>query len=103
MGPRRLIDCEVRQLCDGGNKPYLCLSYVWGKIHAAHGASDGSLPENLPQTIIDAITVTLNIGYRYLWVDRYCIDQADLEAKHDAIQNMDVICKPYYTTIGAST
>jgi hypothetical protein len=28
---------------------------------------------NAPQTISDAITVTNAIGYRYLWIDRYCI------------------------------
>jgi hypothetical protein len=33
------------------------------------------LPKNLPLTIKDAIQVTKAFGYRYLWVDKYCINQ----------------------------
>jgi len=93
VGPVRLIDCEGRQLCLDVDKPYVCLSYVWGAHEATHGISGGLLLEPLPQTVSDAMAVTLKIGFRYLWVDRYCIDQNDAEAKHSAILNMDRICK----------
>jgi hypothetical protein len=33
------------------------------------------LPTKLPRTIEDAITVTQKLDFRYLWVDRYCINQ----------------------------
>ncbi|KAH7324289.1 heterokaryon incompatibility protein-domain-containing protein [Stachybotrys elegans] len=33
------------------------------------------LPKDLPLTIKDAIKVTKSFGYRYLWVDKYCINQ----------------------------
>lgn len=39
----------------------------------------------------DAIIATQRLGWRYLWVDRYCIDQDDDEDKHDQIRAMDRI------------
>jgi hypothetical protein len=32
------------------------------------------LPTALPDTIEDAIAVVIQLDFRYLWVDRYCID-----------------------------
>jgi hypothetical protein len=69
----KLIDCEQRKLViASGNEAYVTLSYVWG----AEPMSDFSTERlhSLPQTIEDAIVVTLAMGYRYLWVDKYCID-----------------------------
>jgi heterokaryon incompatibility protein (HET) len=37
--------------------------------------SDSRLPKDIPLTIKDAIQVTKALGYRWLWVDKYCIDQ----------------------------
>lgn len=54
------------------NCDYLALSYVWGGVMPAEGALE---TRTLPQTIEDAITVTKEMGYRYLWVDALCIDQ----------------------------
>jgi hypothetical protein len=44
-----------------------------------------------PPTIEDAIICTQALGFQYLWVDRYCIDQSDPETKHALIQRMDQI------------
>ena len=33
------------------------------------------LPNEIPLTIQDAIKVTKDLGYQFLWVDKYCIDQ----------------------------
>ena len=38
------------------------------------------LPDDVPLTIRDAIRVTKSLGFRFLWVDKYCIDQ-DNEAE----------------------
>jgi hypothetical protein len=35
------------------------------------------LPSDIPLTILDAIEVTKALKYRYLWVDKYCIDQTN--------------------------
>ncbi|KAI1378581.1 heterokaryon incompatibility protein-domain-containing protein [Hypoxylon crocopeplum] len=62
---------------------YVALSYVWGK------PSDGGA--DYPQVIEDSITVCLELGYQYLWVDRYCIDQYSATDKHKQIASMDLI------------
>jgi hypothetical protein len=50
-----------------------------------------NFPKAMPSTISDAIDVTLKIGLRYLWVDRFCINHDDADDKHKIIQNMDAI------------
>jgi hypothetical protein len=94
--PDRLIDCTRRQLCNN-DEPYVCLSYVWGNNLLDGKGLGSTLPEVLPPTISDAMEVTLKIGLRYLWVDRYCINQEDAEEKHNIIRNMDAICKSYHS------
>lgn len=89
---RKMIDCRTRQLCVS-DKPYVCLSYVWGTKLPDREETSINLASELPPTISDAIQVTLAIGMRYLWIDRYCIDQDNAKEKHDIIQNMDAICK----------
>lgn len=49
------------------------------KMHRAAAAPEGKpasgLPKDIPLTIQDAIWVTKALGYRFLWVDKYCMDQ----------------------------
>lgn len=72
----RLIDCRTRTVVPApeSNVSYAALSYVWG---ASGDVEDGyeNLPDNLPNTISDAILVTQKLKIRYLWIDRYCIRQ----------------------------
>lgn len=49
------------------------------------------MPDHIPKTIGDAISVTLELGYRYLWVDEYCINQSDHNHRNDQIMKMDRI------------
>lgn len=88
----RFVDCMTRITKDGPvDGGYVALSYVCGNVPIAGDIIDGSaLRENLPATIEDAITVTEKLGYRYLWIDRYCIQQ-DEEEKMRQIQQMDLI------------
>ncbi|KAJ4364655.1 hypothetical protein N0V83_009252 [Neocucurbitaria cava] len=94
----RVIDCETRTIVEAPRKcPFVTLSYVWGP-----GSSPSfrlKLPTRLPLLIEDAMTCTKMIGLRYLWVDRYCIDQEDVNSKHDLIQNMDRIYRGSAVTI----
>jgi hypothetical protein len=57
---------------------------------------------DLPLTVEDAITVTKAIGFQYLWVDQYCIDQGDEKEKQRQIQQMDLIYKCADLTIIAA-
>lgn len=59
---------------------YVALSYVWGysggTLTPCSNLVDGILPSNLSGTIEDTITVTIEMGFRYLCIDKYCIDQS---------------------------
>jgi hypothetical protein len=62
----KFIDCHTRCVVDAERGcQYVTLSYVWGSTIAS-----GDTPGSYPPTIEDAITVTVALGFRYLWVDR---------------------------------
>lgn len=65
----RIIDCQAGCSTPSitlapGSCQYVALSYVWGG--PAHVADDEVAP-----VIKDAMKVTLELGLRFLWVDRY--------------------------------
>lgn len=99
----KLIECETLRIVPAPNEPYVALSYVWGASKSQSPKPDTTpeldrLPEKLPRTIKDAITVTLKLGFRYLWVDRYCIGRrpGELQAQ---ILKMDLIYQNAQITI----
>jgi hypothetical protein len=96
----KLIDCETRDIVPAEDHPYVTLSYVWGKkkediIHSTR------LPNDVPLTIQDSITATRGLGFRYLWVDRYCIDQKNSIEKLQQVGKMDLIYQMSEVTIVA--
>lgn len=108
-----LIDCNTRRLVsmDSDCKPrprFIALSYVWGpnkKPQDQAPTTDGlsiDLPLDLPLTINDAITVTKALGFQYLWVDQYCIDQNNKKDEHRQILQMDIVYKCADLTIIAA-
>jgi hypothetical protein len=78
----KLIDCITSGIVLAEDKPYLVLSYVWG-LGSEASKNLNKLPETLPNKIKDAIIVAKELGYRYIWVDRYCIDQTNEEKNAD--------------------
>lgn len=105
-----LIDCESLVVEQGHPQaPYVALSYVWGSSAACDqyslkSTSDStfSLPSILPPVILDAITVTKSLGFRYLWVDKFCIDQVNSDVKHQQITHMDSVYENAEVTIVAA-
>lgn len=94
------IDCETRRVVEHTSRAeYVALSYVWGS--ASH-ASTRSLPNPAARVIEDAITVTKQLGFRYLWVDRYCISQIDPLESREQIAKMDQIYAGAVVTIVAA-
>jgi Heterokaryon incompatibility protein (HET) len=89
----RYINCLTRIIEDASpTDGYVALSYVWGNVPVEKDIADNSiLRDSLPATIEDAIRVTEKLGYRYLWVDRYCIPQDEEKEKMRQIQQMDLI------------
>jgi len=59
------------------------------------------LPKDIPLTIKDAITVTKALGYRFLWVDKYCIDQDNETEKRQQCGHMGDIYAGSQITIFA--
>ncbi|KAI1401334.1 HET-domain-containing protein [Hypoxylon fuscum] len=73
---------------------YVALSYVW--------AASSSVPDDKhPNVILHAAEVTRQLGFQYLWVDRYCIDQGNNEEKETMIANMHLIFQQAEVTLVA--
>jgi hypothetical protein len=69
----KLIDCNTGHIVHAEDNLYVALSYVWGASSHTSPQSN-KLPEDLPNTISDAMTVTKNLGYQ-IHLDRpvlYC-------------------------------
>jgi hypothetical protein len=102
-----LIDCEEMVIVKAVQEMrWLALSYVWGvnlrtEDHAGY-REGSSMSLEIPETVRDAISVTLQLGYRYLWVDEYCIDQSDDTHRDDQIKKMDQIYRGADLTIVAA-
>jgi hypothetical protein len=99
-----LIDCEDIVIVKATQEmQWLALSYVWGvsiQIEDHAGYRPGSkLYQPIPRTVRDAIRATLQLGYRWLWVDEYCIDQKDDNHRNDQIKKMDQIYRGALLTI----
>ncbi|KAI0405483.1 heterokaryon incompatibility protein-domain-containing protein [Xylaria palmicola] len=111
----RLIDVHERRvvLLETEVK-YAALSYVWSVASASpdklklqlYSENLKSLEEPnslhssiLPEVVDDAINLCVDIGQRYLWVDRFCIVQDDLELKAEQIDAMGLIYDRAFLTI----
>lgn len=107
MADFNIIDCETRKIILAPTKcEYVALSYVWGAPQTASGAVSRKKKHpklsKSPKLIHDAIEVVLQLDFRYLWIDRYCIDQEDEEEKHCQIRQMDLIYANAQLTIVAA-
>jgi hypothetical protein len=101
-----LIDCNTQNVVPAPpNATYVALSYVWGKVQSQHPGGEYGLgcQPNFSKTIRDAISVTVALGIRYLWVDRYCIAQHNIQEKHNQIRQMDLIYGQAFVTIIAAS
>ncbi|KIM99513.1 hypothetical protein OIDMADRAFT_126462, partial [Oidiodendron maius Zn] len=99
----RVIDLKSMSIVDAPPEcRYCALSYVWGQpgkpwltLTRENTNSlrvlNSLVGVNLPQTILDAITVSKELGQRYLWVDSLCIVQDDAVYQKQQIGIMDTI------------
>ncbi|KAI8649837.1 HET domain-containing protein [Fusarium keratoplasticum] len=99
----KFIDCDTMDLVSSARPARYCaLSYVWGAAY--RDAKPTFLdPGSIPNVIADAIEVTSRLGYRFLWVDQYCIPQDDPGAKMRQIAAMDAIYGAADVTIVAAS
>lgn len=99
----RLIDCRTRNIgpAHEGNVSYAALSYVWGTSGDVEDCYD-MLPDNLPNTISDAVLVTQKLRIRYLWIDRYCIRQREPRTKEEKDEKHGQIARMHHIYGGSS-
>ncbi|CZS96181.1 uncharacterized protein RCO7_05021 [Rhynchosporium graminicola] len=99
----KYIDLEKSCLVAFSEAPrYAALSYVWGGVQTLMttraNLEELSQPgafvtkaDQIPRTIQDAMSLTIALGTRYLWVDAVCIVQDDNEVKQDHLRAMPSI------------
>ncbi|KAF5722632.1 ankyrin repeat-containing protein [Fusarium mundagurra] len=104
----RVIDFQTRRVVLQGEEvdSYVALSYVWGPPPAASSKKASGLEscdreaerdgfefgQSVEAIVEDAMAVTIELGYRYLWVDRYCVIQhGHSKIKQEQLQSMDSV------------
>ncbi|KAI9925169.1 hypothetical protein ASPWEDRAFT_45893 [Aspergillus wentii DTO 134E9] len=90
LSSTRMVDVHTRTVVPyPPDCRYIALSYVWGGVEAP--GIEKLENHQLPQTIEDAIKVTLEMGIRFLWVDMLCVDQQETHQQAQQIAMMDRI------------
>jgi len=99
----RVIDCEIKRVVPAPpHCSYVCLSYAWPYQPPSRRDASFKLPSPLPNIFSDAMSLTISLGMRYLWIDRFCIDQLDIEEKQRQIEKMDTVYSGAQLTIIAA-
>ncbi|TGO64774.1 hypothetical protein BOTNAR_0084g00050 [Botryotinia narcissicola] len=110
--PTRVIDVTPNQTriihSNGIKANYIALSHCWGgpiptsSTTATLPQYQNELPfQTLPANFRDAITITRELGFQYLWIDSLCIIQ---DSKHDweqESQKMGTVYRDSLVTIYA--
>jgi hypothetical protein len=102
----KVIDCHTSTIVASPTAcRYVALSYVWGSSSATSGFAPaaGALLSDVPTVVRDSMALVVQLDMRYLWVDRYCIDQSNSQEVHDQVQNMDTIYANAQLTIVAAS
>ncbi|EGZ70963.1 hypothetical protein NEUTE2DRAFT_33623, partial [Neurospora tetrasperma FGSC 2509] len=78
--------------------PYLTLSHSWAltglttkKIEDWQKSEEGIPTDGLTQTFLDAMQITQQLGYRYIWIDSLCIMQDSPEDWNREAQTMAAV------------
>lgn len=102
----RLQDCRAEL----PSVPYVALSHRWGKAKFMTlgfeniNALKLSIPFNaLSKTFQHAISVTLKLGYNYLWIDSLCIIQDSNDDWLNEASSMNEVYQNSHFTISANT
>ena len=96
-------------ISDGKAAKYAALSYRWGTAPTLTTTSEnldahvsGIKLEDFPRTLRDAIVVSRNLGFQYLWIDALCIIQDSPEDWAEQAGKMAGIYQYAHLTISAN-
>lgn len=91
-------------------EPYIALSYCWGKGVCLKTTKANILDmmigiecTNLPSVVLDAISITAVLDFKYIWIDSLCIIQDDAQDWDEESARMCAIYEGAYLTIAASS
>jgi hypothetical protein len=100
----QVIDCIRRKIVKWRGEKYSALSYVWGNSDGVHhgGVGGSMLPPSVPAVIEDAMTLSCQLDLPFIWVDKYCIPQDNVQEKQKQIKHMDLVYKFAELTIIAA-
>lgn len=99
------------ELMPGEKHQYLALSYCWGRkaqkkvltrATRAEFIRDGIRLEELDATLQDAVRVTRELGFLYIWIGALCIIQDDYDFKAVELGQMDDIYESASITVVAA-
>lgn len=108
----RLIDCKTRTIvgmdsATSTTATFLALSYVWGPLPPGPITNRVGCKITATERVVeDAICATVQLDYRYLWVDRHCITTEDEDAdaprrRAEGLQSMNRVYENAEATIVA--
>ena len=115
MLPKRVLNVTDGKVVltepdDGEKCHYIALSHCWGgeKPLATNQKTllerkQGIKWDDLPKTFQDAISITRELGVRYLWIDSLCIIQGDKRDWEEQSSRMGDIYARSYLNIAASS
>lgn len=105
-GYARVVDSST--LPKGSGEVYLALSHCWGRkpfpvmSHANKEAFErGVLISSLGLNFQDAMFITRQIGFRYIWIDSLCIIQGSAKDWNNEAPLMNKVYKNAFLTLGA--
>lgn len=94
----KLIDCFSRMVVQKSEScQYAALSYVWSQCDTDYStettvsARRDKIIDKLPRLLEHSISLVRDLGIKFLWCDRYCIDQNNAEEVVTQVQQMDRI------------
>ena len=108
----RLIDTKHIDVSGPEPLKYLALSYTWGDktVHERYFTTTETYDQHckaipirsLPNLFVDALTITRNLGIRYLWIDALCIVQGKGGDWEKEAERMHATFSAAYCVLAAS-
>ncbi|KAJ3477243.1 hypothetical protein NLG97_g8889 [Lecanicillium saksenae] len=92
--PLKLIDTENRKVIQAADLEtqdyeYVTISYALGDSELESFDDGAELPDTLPALFEDSLSLAVSLGYRYVWIDHYCLPLR--ENKLERRQQLDLV------------